>query len=168
MIWSGCRKRSRSFVAPDLPAATERLLQSVDFAADIRFFPEGTKTAEDAARAVGCDLAAIVKSLVFTIDGEPVVALIPGDLRLETARLAAVGGGARSERASLDTVRTATGFAAGGTPPFGHATPLRVFADPELKRNDPVWCAAGTPTTVFPIAIVDLDRLATPTWATIT
>jgi prolyl-tRNA editing enzyme YbaK/EbsC (Cys-tRNA(Pro) deacylase) len=60
------------------------------------------------------------------------------------------------------------GFAAGGTPPFGHATPLRVFADPALKRNDPVWAAAGTPTTVFPISISDLDRLASPVWVTVT
>ena len=59
-----------------------------------------------------------------------------------------------------DEVREATGYAAGGTPPFGHLNPLRVFADPALRRHDPVWAAAGTPTTVFPISIEDLDRLA--------
>lgn len=148
----------------DLPDASKRLLDSVEFDADVHFFPEGTKTARDAADAIGCDVAAIVKSLVFTVDDEPVIALVPGDLRLDTAKLADAAGGSSCQRASLETVRESTGFAAGGTPPFGHATTLRVFADPALKRNDPVWCAAGTPTTVFPISLTDLDRLARPLW----
>jgi len=155
-------------VAADLPAASRRLLESVDFEADVHHFPEGTKTAEDAARAVGCPVAAIVKSLVFVVDHQPVVALVPGDLRLDTDALARVAGGEKARRASLDEVRDATGFAAGGTPPFGHVTEVPVFADPALRRNDPVWCAAGTPTTVFPISIEDLDRLARPTWVEVT
>jgi len=152
----------------DLPAASRRLLDSVDLHAEVRVFAEGTKTAEDAARAVGCPVAAIVKSLVFVVDDEPVVALVPGDLRLDTSKLSAVAGSGAARRASLDEVREATGYAAGGTPPFGHTNPLRVFADPALKRNDPVWAAAGTPTTVFPISISDLDRLARPVWVTVT
>jgi prolyl-tRNA editing enzyme YbaK/EbsC (Cys-tRNA(Pro) deacylase) len=133
---------------------------------DVRVFPEGTKTASDAAAAIGCDVAAIVKSLVFVVDGEAVVALVPGDLRLDTTKLAAVAGGGRAGRASLEEVREATGYAAGGTPPFGHD--CRVFADPTIARNDPVWAAAGTPTTVFPISIDDLGRLSGATWASIT
>ena len=140
--------------------------------AEVRHFPEGTKTAADAAAAIGCPVSAIVKSLVFVvIEGdaqEPVVALVPGDLRLDTARLAEAAGADRSRRATLDEVRAATGYAAGGTPPFGHERPIRVFADPALRRNDPVWAAAGTPTTVFPISISDLDRLAGPVWVTVT
>jgi prolyl-tRNA editing enzyme YbaK/EbsC (Cys-tRNA(Pro) deacylase) len=137
---------------------------------DIHHFPEGTKTAEDAAAAVGCPVSAIVKSLVFVVvdeagTEEPVMALVPGDRRLDTEALATVAGAARSRRASLDEVRQATGYSAGGTPPFGHSTPLRVFADHGLGRNDPVWAAAGTPTTVFPISLQDLDRLARPIWA---
>jgi prolyl-tRNA editing enzyme YbaK/EbsC (Cys-tRNA(Pro) deacylase) len=93
------------------------------------------------------------------------VALVPGDLRLDTVKLADVAGVTGSRRATLDEVRSVTGYAAGGTPPFGHATPLRVFADNRLRRNEPVWAAAGTPTTVFPISIADLDRLAKPVWA---
>ncbi len=136
---------------------------------DTRVFPEGTKTAEDAAAAIGCPVSAIVKSLVFVLIGpdaseEPVVALVPGDLRLDTVKLADAAGVTGSRRATLDEVRSATGYAAGGTPPFGHATALRVFADNRLRRNDPVWAAAGTPTTVFPISITDLDRLARPVW----
>lgn len=152
----------------DLPKASQRLLEAVGLDVDVQVFPEGTKTAEDAAAAVGCPVAAIVKSLVFTVDDEPVVALVPGDLRLDTTKLATVAGGSVVDRASLDQVRSATGFAAGGTPPFGHATALRVFADPSLKRNDPVWCAAGTPTSVFSISIDDLDRLARPVWVDVT
>lgn len=134
-------------------------------AIEVRQFPEGTKTAADAARAVGCDVAAIVKSLVFTVDDEPVVALVPGDRRLDTDRLAEVAGGGAAGRADLEVVRAATGYAAGGTPPFGYQSPLRVFGDVALRRHDPVWAAAGTPTTVFPISLADLDRLAEPTWA---
>jgi len=155
----------------DLPEASRRLASALDdFEMETRVFPEGTKTAEDAARAIGCLVSAIVKSLVFVLIGpdaseEPVVALIPGDLRLDTVKLADAAATTGSRRATLDEVRSATGYAAGGTPPFGHVTSLRVFADNRLRRNDPVWAAAGTPTTVFPISISDLDRLARPVWA---
>lgn len=132
---------------------------------EVREFPDGTKTAADAAAAIGCAVAAIVKSLVFTVDGEAVVALVPGDRRLDTGALAEVAGGVDVGRADLETVRRATGYAAGGTPPFGHATSVRVFADLALKRHDPLWAAAGTPTTVFPISPADLDRLVAPVWA---
>jgi prolyl-tRNA editing enzyme YbaK/EbsC (Cys-tRNA(Pro) deacylase) len=137
---------------------------------EVRVFPEGTKTAQDAAKAVGCPVSAIVKSLVFVVAGpdgteEPVLALVPGDLRLDTEALAVAANATRSRRASLEEVRVATGYAAGGTPPFGHSSTLRVFADEALRRNDPVWAAAGTPTTVFPISLEDLDRLAQPQWA---
>jgi len=151
-------------------SAPQRL---IDFAAghdlplDIHEFPEGTKTAVDAAAAIGCDVSAIVKSLVFTVDGSVVVALIPGDLRLDTHRLGEVAGGGVVERAGLETVRAATGFVAGGTPPFGHKTALPVFADLALRRHETVWAAGGTPSTVFPISVVDLDRLAGPRWVDI-
>jgi prolyl-tRNA editing enzyme YbaK/EbsC (Cys-tRNA(Pro) deacylase) len=153
----------------ELPSASQRLVgwaREAGLDMDVHLFPEGTKTAYDAAAAIGCEVAAIVKSLVFKVDGEPVVALVPGDLRLDTTKLAAVAGGTRAGRASLDEVREATGFVAGGTPPFGHG--CRVFADPMMARNDPVWAAAGTPTTVFPISIDDLGRLSKATWASIT
>ncbi len=148
-------------------------LKLIEFAAaasvgiDVSEFPNGTKTAADAAAAIGCEVAAIVKSLVFMVDGEPVVALVPGDLRLDPERLAAVAGGQIVTRAPIETVRSATGYVAGGTPPFGHDDALRVFADISLRRSDPVWAAAGTPTTVFPISLTDLDRLAQPVWSEI-
>lgn len=162
-----------SSAAPDLPEASLRLARNVPGLEEvIRLFPDGTKTAHDAATAIGCPVSAIVKSLVFVVDIDgteaPVVALVPGDLLLDTEKLAAIAGAGSARRASLDEVREATGYAAGGTPPFGHATRLRVFADPLLRRNDPVWAAGGTPTTVFPISLSDLDRLSAPSWADIT
>lgn len=153
-----------------MASAPQRL---IDFAAghdlplDIHEFPEGTKTAAAAASAIGCDVSAIVKSLVFTVDGAVVVALIPGDLRLDTHRLSELCGGGQVERAGLDTVRAATGFVAGGTPPFGHRTELPVFADLALRRQQTLWAAGGTPSTVFPISLADLDRLARPRWVDI-
>lgn len=158
-------------MAVELPDASRRFVASApDRIEDIRVFPEGTKTAQDAANAIGCPVSAIVKSLVFVLnseDEEPVVALVPGDLRLDTERLAGAAGADTARRATLEEVREATGYAAGGTPPFGHSRALRVFADPALRRNDPVWAAAGTPTTVFPISLADLDRLANPHWVEI-
>jgi prolyl-tRNA editing enzyme YbaK/EbsC (Cys-tRNA(Pro) deacylase) len=130
-------------------------------------FPEGTKTASDAAAAIGCPVAAIVKSLVFVVDEEPVVALVPGDRQLDPVRLAALAGGREARRAGLDEARAATGFVAGGTPPFGYPSPLRVFADWQLKRHDPVWAAAGTPDSVFRIRLADLEEAIRPLWGDI-
>jgi prolyl-tRNA editing enzyme YbaK/EbsC (Cys-tRNA(Pro) deacylase) len=127
-------------------------------------FPEGTKTSAEAAAAVGCDLAQIAKSLVFMADDEPIVVMMAGDRRVDTNALADIVGAATVKRASLEECREATGFAAGGTPAFGHARPLRVFADVSLQRNDVVWSAAGTPTTVFPIALSALVEAADATW----
>jgi Cys-tRNA(Pro) deacylase len=151
----------------DLPSATRRFVEIARRAGldpSVSEFPAGTRTAEDAAAAIGCDTSAIVKSLVFVAGDRPVVALIPGDRRLDIARLGAALGADEVRRASLDEVRSITGFAAGGTPPFGHADPLPVLADPGLQRHEVVWAAAGTPTTVFPIAPEDLVRAAGGRW----
>lgn len=151
----------------DLPRASRRVVAAARAAGldiDVHQFPAGTKTAADAAAAIGCDVAAIVKSLVFTVDGEPVIAFVPGDRRLDPGRLSLLAGGGEVRRADLELVRQATGYAAGGTPPFGHARDLPVYADDALRRHDPVWAAGGTPTTVFPISLVDLERVATPVW----
>jgi prolyl-tRNA editing enzyme YbaK/EbsC (Cys-tRNA(Pro) deacylase) len=154
-------------VSADLPPASQRVVeaaQTLGLKLDIHQFAAGTKTAADAAAAIGCPVAAIVKSLVFVVGEEPVVALVPGDLMLDLSKLEVAAGSGPARRATLDEVRDATGFAAGGTPPFGHAQPLRVFADEALRRHEPVWAAGGTPTTVFPITLNDLDRSARPIW----
>ena len=123
---------------------------------EVHEFPEGTKTAEAAARAVGCEVGQIVKSLVFMADGEPVVALTSGMNRADTLRLAGVLEVAEVRRANPDEAREATGFAIGGTPPFGYPRPLRVLLDRDLLGYDLLWAAAGTPRVVFPIAPDDL------------
>ena len=127
-------------------------------------FAESTRTADEAAAAVGTTVGRIVKSLVFTAgnrgeDGdEPILILVSGDNRLDTAKLSA-----HLERpvrrADADLVRAATGFAIGGVPPLGHTRPLPVYIDQDLMGYDSVYAAAGTPNSVFPIAPADLRRV---------
>lgn len=116
-----------------------------------RQFPDGTKTALDAANAIGVDVGQIVKSLIFAVDGEVVLAYVSGANQLDEAKLAAAAGGSKCSRVDADTVRAATGFPIGGVPPFGHTTHLRVFIDPDLLEYDEVWAAAGTWHDVFGI-----------------
>jgi prolyl-tRNA editing enzyme YbaK/EbsC (Cys-tRNA(Pro) deacylase) len=116
-----------------------------------RRFPDGTKTAADAAAAIGVDVGQIVKSLVFAVDGEIVMAYVSGANQLDESKLALAAGGARCSRVDADAVRNATGFPIGGVPPFGHKTHLRVFIDPDLLQYDEVWAAAGTWNDVFGI-----------------
>lgn len=125
---------------------------------DPRRFPEGTKTAADAAAAIGVDVAQIVKSLVFAVDGEVVLAYVSGANQLDEAKLAAAAGGERCERVDADAVRAATGFPIGGVPPFGHARAVPIFVDADLLDHDEVWAAAGTPHDVFGVAPADLVR----------
>jgi Cys-tRNA(Pro) deacylase len=123
-----------------------------------RRFPEGTKTAADAAAAIGVVVGQIVKSLVFGVDNEIVMALVSGSNQLDEKKLAAAAGGSKCSRVDADAVRAATGYPIGGVPPFGHSTQLRVFVDPDLLQYDEVWAAAGTWNDVFPIAPDDLFR----------
>ena len=111
---------------------------------EVRKFPEGTKTAQDAADAIGVTVGQIVKSLVFGVDDEIVMALVSGVNQLDEKKLAAAAGGVKCKRVDADAVREATGYAIGGVPPFGHSTQLRVFVDPDLLQYDEVWAAAGT------------------------
>jgi prolyl-tRNA editing enzyme YbaK/EbsC (Cys-tRNA(Pro) deacylase) len=127
---------------------------------DLRRFPQGTRTAEDAAAAIGCEVGQIVKSLVFLVGGRPVVALVSGANRLDEARLASAARGAVG-RADAATVREATGYSIGGVPPFGHDTELPVYCDRDLLQHPTVWAAAGRPDTVFEITperLVELSR----------
>lgn len=122
---------------------------------DIRVveLPASARTAEEAAAACGCAVAEIVKSLVFrgATSGKPVLLLVAGSSRVDEARVAGPIGEAL-ERMPGKEVREATGFAIGGIPPFGHATPLAVFIDEDLLAHERVWAAAGTPHAVFAVA----------------
>ena len=122
-------------------------------------FPEGTRTAADAAAAIGCDLAQIVKSLVFLADEVPVLCLTSGANRVDERALAAALGATGVGKADADQVRAATGYAIGGTPPFGHDTSIRIVCDRDLLLFDEVWAAVGTPTTVFPLSPGDLVQV---------
>lgn len=120
--------------------------------------PAGAKTAADAAAAIGVDVAQIVKSLIFAVDGDVVLAYVSGANQLDETKLAAAAGGGRCKRVDADAVRAATGFPIGGVPPFGHTRSLRAFVDPDLLVYDEVWAAAGTWHDVFAIAPGDLVR----------
>ena len=136
-------------------AAKERGLDIVT-----KRFPEGTKTAADAAAAIGVTVGQIVKSLVFGVDGEIVMALVSGSNQLDEKKLALAAGGAKCARVDADAVREATGYPIGGVPPFGHSTQLRVFVDPDLLQYDEVWAAAGTWNDNFGAAPADIVRVA--------
>lgn len=127
------------------------------FTLEPRSFPEGTKTAADAAAAIGVEVAQIVKSLVFLVDGSPTMALVAGNNRLDEEKLSAACGGGVVARADADAVRAATGFPIGGVPPIGHDLPI--YIDETLLTFDVVWAAAGTWTDNFGIAPSELVRI---------
>ena len=125
-----------------------------------RRFPDGTKTAADAAAAIGVELGQIVKSLIFAVDGEVVLAYVSGSNQLDEKKLALAAGGLKCTRVDADVVRQATGFPIGGVPPFVHSTQLRVFVDPDLLQYDEVWAAAGTWNDNFGANPNDIVRVA--------
>jgi prolyl-tRNA editing enzyme YbaK/EbsC (Cys-tRNA(Pro) deacylase) len=99
-----------------------------------------------------------VKSLVFIADEVPILALTSGRNRVDPDKIAALAGASHARKADADEVRQATGFAIGGTPPFGHPGSLRCFVDEDLMPFEEVWAAAGTPDSVFSLAPTDLVR----------
>ncbi|MFF3913037.1 YbaK/EbsC family protein [Streptomyces sp. NPDC001852] len=128
-----------------------RALGLDDVLARTRKFPDATRTAAEAAAAIGCELSQICKSLIFAADGVPVLVLMDGASRVDVERVREELGAGRVTRADAGVVRETTGYAIGGVPPFGHRTRTRVLADRSLLAHDVVWAAAGTPHTVFPI-----------------
>ena len=131
---------------------------TADLEIEVERFPEGTRTAADAARAIGCEIAQIVKSLVFIADDAAVLALTSGVNRVDPGRLGEALGAARVRRADGDEARAATGFAIGGIPPFGHERPLLVLIDSDLLAHDRLWAAAGLPDAVFAVTPAALVR----------
>ena len=124
-------------------------------------FAQTTRTAQEAADAIGCTVAQIVKSLCFEVAGTATMVLVSGVNQLDERKLATLCGVGRKQvqRASADAVKAATGFSIGGVPPFGHATPLTIFVDEDLLGFEVVWAAAGTPFAVFAVAPADLLRV---------
>jgi prolyl-tRNA editing enzyme YbaK/EbsC (Cys-tRNA(Pro) deacylase) len=132
-----------------LHPTAERLqsrLQDLGLDVRVQELADSTRTAQEAADAVGAELGQIVKSLVFVDDEGPLLCLCAGDRRVDTAKL---GNNVRQAKGS--EVRDATGYAIGGVPPLGHDRPLRTVIDASLRRFDTLWCAGGTPHAVFPV-----------------
>ena len=126
-------------------ARVQARLHERGLAVSVRELPDSTRTAAEAAAAVGCEVGQIVKSLVFLRGEVPVMVLCAGDRRVAAERL-----GLRAARA--DEARAATGYAIGGVPPLGHDRELATVVDESLRRFETVWCAAGTPHAVFEVA----------------
>ena len=133
------------------PDRVRAALDAASLACAIRTLPDSTRTAVEAAAAVGCSVAEIAKSLVFRAGDRALVAIMSGDNRLDPAKLAAAIG-EEVGRADPDFVRATTGFAIGGVPPLGHAAPVDIYMDEDLFRFDEIWAAAGSPFSVFAIA----------------
>lgn len=133
----------------ELHPTTARLsarLEALGLELDLRELPESSRTAREAAAACGCELGQIVKSLVFNSARGPLLVLCAGDRRVDTGGL-----GGDVAMASPADVRELTGFAIGGVPPLGHDQPLPTVVDASLRRFATVWCAAGTPSSVFEV-----------------
>jgi prolyl-tRNA editing enzyme YbaK/EbsC (Cys-tRNA(Pro) deacylase) len=118
---------------------------------EIRELSDSTRTAQEAADAVGAELGQIVKSLVFMDGNGALLCLCAGDRRVDTSKL-----GDEARQAKPDEVRGATGFAVGGVPPLGHDRPVRTVVDESLRRFETLWCAGGTPHAVFPVGTDEL------------
>ena len=123
-------------------------------------FASGTPTARDAARAAGCTLEQIVKTLVVLCDGAPVVTLVPGDRRADLNKIAAVAGAAQARIASAAEVESITGFAPGAVAPFPLPNVGRIFIDRTLLAHSTVWIGAGSPAHIASLQPTDLLRLA--------
>ena len=124
---------------------------------EVQRYPDGTRTAADAAAAVGCEIGQIVKSLVFMADVRPILILCSGARRVDEEKLAEYIG-TEIRIAGASEVRAATGYAIGGTPPLGHTVPLKTVVDPHLMEFEKIWAAAGTPDSVFPISPKELVK----------
>jgi len=135
-------------------------LQAAGSSARVIALSDTARSAQDAADSIGCPLGAIVKSLVFAVDGQPVMALVAGDRQCDTGALPAVLGLAgRCRRADAEQVRAATGFAIGGVAPVAHPASLPVAIDASLGRFDVIYAAAGHPHCVFATDLAELQRL---------
>lgn len=133
-------------------------LETLGVETQVKEFAESTRTAEEAAAAVGCTVGQIVKSLIFLAGDTPILALVSGANQADTSRLAEIAG-APITRANAAIVREATGYAIGGVPPLGHATRLPTYLDRDLLQYEIIWAAAGTPNAVFSITPGELERI---------
>jgi Cys-tRNA(Pro) deacylase len=149
-----------------LHPSVERFLEDArarGFDFEVVEFSQSTRTAPEAAAAIGCDVAQIVKSLCFVANDKPIMTLVSGANQLDTKKLAVLLGVGRKRirRADAAIVKASTGYSIGGVPPFGHISQMTVFVDAELMQFDEIWAAAGTPNSVFPLAPATLVAAST-------
>lgn len=145
------------------PRAEEFAVQArsrYEFDPDVHEFAEGTKTAADAAAAVGCDVAQIASSIALETDDGLVVAVTSGANRVSMARVADVLGVEQAEMADAERIKATLGWSIGGVPPFCHETSVPVLVDETLLSFEEVWAAAGTPEAVFPLAPERIGELS--------
>ena len=128
-------------------AKVQERLRARGLDVEVLDLPDSTRTAAEAAEACKCEVGQIVKSLVFVVDGKPTMILCAGDRRVTLID---------GQPAGAQEVRDVTGFSIGGVPPLGHEVDLPTVVDESLRRFDRVWCAAGTPNSVFE---VETERL---------
>jgi len=137
----------------------QEALASAGLSARVVELPQSTRTAADAAKAIGCEVGQIAKSLVFRAkSGDPVLVIASGTNRVNESTIAsAIGEPIR--KADAEFVRERTGYAIGGVPPVGHIESIRTFIDEDLLHFDRIWAAAGTPNAVFELSPAELPRL---------
>jgi prolyl-tRNA editing enzyme YbaK/EbsC (Cys-tRNA(Pro) deacylase) len=145
------------------PEPVERVtsyLREAGAEARVEEFPDGTPTAQAAARAVGCELGQIVKSLVFQCDNRPIVVMVPGDRRADSEKIARAGGCRFARIAGPDEVTAATGFDPGAVAPFPLPRVERLFIDPTLLSHRVVWIGAGSERHLASLSPTELVRLS--------
>ncbi len=138
----------------------QQTLKTLGFSGEVVVFPDSTRTASEAAQAVGCQVGQIVKSLIFK-GGEthkPILVVTSGANRVNERRLAKLAG-ERIEKADADFVRQHTGFAVGGVPPVGHPERLETYIDEDLLQYEEIWAAAGNPHAVFQLTSANLESM---------
>jgi prolyl-tRNA editing enzyme YbaK/EbsC (Cys-tRNA(Pro) deacylase) len=155
---AGSRLHAMTTAHPNTTRVAQAL-RAAGAAGEVRSLADSTRTAQEAATALGVPVGAIVKSLVFTADGAAVLVLASGDHQVDLSKVAAALSADAVNRADADTVRAATGYPIGGVAPLAHPQPLRTLVDTHLASYDVLWAAAGTPHSVFPTSYDELVRL---------
>lgn len=160
MIESGSRGVGVSGPLSSSARRVQEALEALGFPCRVVEMPETTRSAAEAARAIGCRVEQIAKSLVFKAarTGRPILVIASGGNRVDERRLAALVG-EPVEKADAEFVRQRTGFGIGGVPPIGHLEPLATFIDEDLLRHAEIWAAAGSPNAVFRLAPEDLRKM---------
>ena len=138
-------------------ARVQAVLDALGLGRTVLELPVEARTSQQAADAVGVGVAQIAKSLVFTVNGAPVMVVASGINRVDEGKLGRLAGG-QVRRADADTVKRATGYAIGGVPPLGHETALPIWVDEDLLRLELIYAAAGVPECVFPLTPAELLR----------